>query len=241
MANSTKAKYWTGVLYTENMIDAWQTDIGDILQLPYCYCIHDKDKLSDSVEDRKIHVHIIIAFNNTTTYKNAFNTFDRLSAPGKRAINKCEQIINIKQMYDYLIHDTETCRKKGKHLYDKNERIGGNNFDIGAFEQLSQQDKDDMCKHLYDDIVYHQFTNYYDFTVYVMSTYDASYFSIMKVNSGFFERVIRGLYLRKEQERKAFLENEAEKEKKKKKLVARKCETSSTRQLIENKKKPEVV
>lgn len=219
--SNTKAKYWVGVLYIENMIPSWETDIGDILQLPYCYCIHDKDTLSDHIEDRKTHVHIIIAFNNTTTYKNALNTFDRLSAPGKRAINTCEQVINIKQMYDYLIHNTETCKKKGKHLYDVKERISGNNFDIGSYEQLSQQEKDDMCKHLYDEIVYHQFSNYYDFCVYVMSTYDASYFAILKSNSGFFERVIRGLYLRQEQARKFSQDQALEESKKEKKNAKR--------------------
>lgn len=32
--------------------------------------------------------------------------------------------------YDYLIHDTDKCRKLGKHQYDPSERITGNGFDI---------------------------------------------------------------------------------------------------------------
>lgn len=108
----TKSRYWVGVLYNENMLENWQTEIGDILQLPFCYCIHDRDKLADESEDRKTHIHLIIAFNNTTTYNHAFNIFNMLSAEGKNALNKIESVVSIRSMYDYLIHDTETCRKK---------------------------------------------------------------------------------------------------------------------------------
>ena len=69
---------------------------------------------------------------------------DLLSAEGKKAINKCEAVVGIRNVYDYLIHDTEDCRKKGKEQYDPSERITGNNFDIGAYEQLGTAEKNEM-------------------------------------------------------------------------------------------------
>ena len=63
-------------------------------------------------------MHLIVAFPNTTTYKHALNVMDLLSAEGKKAINKCEAVVGIRNVYDYLIHDTEDCRKKGKEQYD---------------------------------------------------------------------------------------------------------------------------
>ena len=63
---SEKAKYWTCILYPESMVDDWQDKICDILQVPFAYCIHDKDKDGHD-GDRKIHVHVEIAFPNTTT------------------------------------------------------------------------------------------------------------------------------------------------------------------------------
>ena len=153
-----KSKYWVGVLYPENMIDKWQEEIGDILELPFAYCIHDKD--FDDVEDeRKKHVHLIVVFPNTTTYKHAFSVFSRLNASGRVAINCIEQIINIRQKYEYLIHNTDTCKKKGKHLYNIKERITGNNFDIGAFEQLSVAEKDKMLLELANEISQKNFTH----------------------------------------------------------------------------------
>ena len=92
----------------------------------------------------KDHVHLIVAFPNTTTYKHALNVMDLLSAEGKKAINKCEAVVGIRNVYDYLIHDTEDCRKKGKEQYDPSERITGNNFDIGAYEQLGTAEKNEM-------------------------------------------------------------------------------------------------
>ena len=40
-----------------------------------------------------------------------------------------------------LIHDTDTCRKQGKELYPPENRITGNNFDIGAYEQVGIAEK----------------------------------------------------------------------------------------------------
>lgn len=141
----SNARFWTGVLYPENMIEEWETDIGDIVQLPYAYCIHDTDTDSQS-EHRKDHVHIILAFPNTTTYKHAMSVFELLSAPGKNALNTVQRCINIRSAYNYLIHDTETCRKKCKFLYDESCRKTGNNFDIGAYEQLDITIKMKCCE-----------------------------------------------------------------------------------------------
>lgn len=143
MAKIDKARFWTGVLYPENMREDWKEVIGDTLQYPYAYCQHFQDKDSKS-EHRKDHVHLIVAFPNTTTYKHALNVMDLLSAEGKKAINKCEAVVGIRNVYDYLIHDTEDCRKKGKEQYDPSERITGNNFDIGAYEQLGTAEKNEM-------------------------------------------------------------------------------------------------
>ena len=125
----SKAKYWLAVLYPENMRPDWKNEIGDLLGYPYAYCIHDKDKTKDG-EARKTHVHMILALSNTTTENHAMNIFSKLNADGKRALNAIKPAVNIAHAYAYLIHDTETSRKVGKHLYAKSERITGNNFDI---------------------------------------------------------------------------------------------------------------
>ena len=101
-----KAKYWWAVMYPENMVPGWQNDIDEILQLPYAYCIHDQDTDEEN-EERKIHLHLIIAFPNTTTYNHALGVFSELNARGKIAVNECKRVISMRQAYNYLIHDTD--------------------------------------------------------------------------------------------------------------------------------------
>nr|CRY96240.1 hypothetical protein [uncultured prokaryote] len=190
-----KARYWNGVLYPENMVDDWEDVISDKLQVPYAYCIHDKDLNEDGTK-RKTHIHITIVFPNTTTYNHAFDVLNTLSKKDKKALNKIERAINIRYSYNYLIHDTDTCRKKNKYLYDRAERITGNNFDIGSYEQISVTDKNRMTKELCNVIVENGYTNFADFYMYVISNFDEEYFEILRTYSGLFERLTRGMFLK---------------------------------------------
>lgn len=189
-----KNKYWVGVLYPENMIDDWELVIGDVLELPYAYCIHNKDKDKQSA-GRKTHVHLIIVFPNTTTYNHAMEVFNKLSAEGEQAINTCQPVINIRHKYNYLIHDTDTCRKQKKFLYSPDDRVTGNNFDIGIYEQVDMQVKNDMCRELCNIIMKEGFYNFGDFYIYVITNFeDSNYFEILKSYSGLFERLTKSNY-----------------------------------------------
>lgn len=192
---TTKARYWVGVGYPENMRADWQTSIGDVLQLPYEYCIHDKD-VDGAQDSRKTHVHIMVAFPNTTTYKTALSVFQGLSADGKQAFNTVQKVNNVRFMHNYLIHDTEDCRKKHKHLYDKSERISGNNFDIGNYEQLSLDEKKGIRRELAELIYTKGYCNYLDFYMDVVTNYPAEYEDVVCGNSGHFARLTQGMYQR---------------------------------------------
>jgi hypothetical protein len=192
-ARINKARYWWAVLYPENMVPDWESRIGDIVQVPYAYASHTLDKDSKS-EHRKDHVHLILVFGNTTTYKHAMEVFNLLSAPGKKALNTCEACVNIRHCYDYLIHDTETCRKEGKHQYDPDHRVTGNNFDIGAYEALSQAEKAEMSQEIVTLIIGKKITNLADCYIIVMDQFGGDYFQVFQANNAFYERLCRGNY-----------------------------------------------
>lgn len=199
MAN--KARYWEAICYPENMKEDWQISIGDDLQgFPYAYAIHDKDNLADyepkrgEEHQRKTHVHIIIAFTNTTTANHAFEVFSALSAECKQCLSTVRKVSFIRNAYEYLIHNTETAKKQGKYLYDASERITGNNFDIGAYEQITAADRDRIRKELGAHIISEGFTNFLDFYMSVVSNYDDMYLDVVATNSAFFERLTRGGY-----------------------------------------------
>lgn len=158
----SKARFWATVLYPENMIDDWENKIDEILQIPYCYIIHDMDKDIKS-EHRKTHVHLMLVFSNTTTQKHALAVANQLSKEGKKAASTIQAVIGIRNVYDYFIHDTDGSRKAGKELYDASQRITGNGFDIGSYEQLGVAEKNDMCKELCNLIREKRYTNFADF------------------------------------------------------------------------------
>lgn len=192
--NSTsisKARYWVAVCYQENMRPDWRDSIYDLVQVPFAYCEHDKDTDSES-EHRTDHVHIILAFNNTTTYKHAMSVFSTLNAEGRKSVNTCFAVLNIRRMYNYLIHDTADCKKKKKYLYDPSNRITGNGFDIGSYEQLSISEKNEILRDLCNVIIREGFCNFGDFYIYVMNNYaDSNYFDLLKSYSGLLERLTK--------------------------------------------------
>lgn len=192
-----KAKYWVGVCYPENMRPDWKDTIGDILQLPYAYCLHDKDKIDPKAEleeDRKDHVHIITVFGNTTTYNFALQAFNSLSKEGAVCCPSCEAIRNIKNQYEYIIHNTEDSKKKGKYPYPPSERICGNNFDIGAYIQVSADEKTKIVKEIAQICKDLKITNFSDLNDYILDNLDSTYFDVFLTHSGYFERLTRGRY-----------------------------------------------
>lgn len=190
---TTKARYWWAVCYVENMVEGWQDSIGDLVQMPYCYCIHDADA-DDKGEHRKDHVHVILCWPGPTTYKVALSVFQQL---GEKAVNTCKPVLNMRHAYDYLIHDTESCRKAGKHLYGPEERVCGNNFDIGMYVQVSVEEKQEMLKELVGFIIQRGFATINDATVAIAREFPDTYWQVVVGYNGVLERYCRGNYLKK--------------------------------------------
>lgn len=191
MANIVKARYWTVVLYPEDMVQYWERDIDLLLQYPCAYCIHDKDLNNKFSEYRKTHVHFLIAFPNTTTLNHVIKLFQRLSPNCKYA----EAVINIEYMYKYLIHDTENSRKCGKYLYSVEERILVNNFDIGCYIQISSAEKREVWKFLRNFVLNNKICNIVDLEIAIDSftVYGSDILEIViKENHSYFERLCRG-------------------------------------------------
>lgn len=205
-----KCKYWWAICYLENMKENWKDDISDLLQVPYAYCIHDRC-VDENGDPRKVHAHVMIAFPNTTTENHAKSVFKELEAEGQSMLinDKINRVINVRRAYDYLIHDTEDCRKKGKLLYPSSERIIGNNFDIGAYEQLGLEEKMKIRRELSLFLIEKQFSDYTTFYQYVVSNYDSEYENIVVSYQGHFDKLCKGCYHRKEKI-KQYLQKEAE-------------------------------
>lgn len=188
------SKYFTGSLYPENMIDDWENEISNLLQLPCCYCIHNKD-INNDKEGRKVHVHLIIAFRNTTTKNHALNIFNRLSKDGTKCCPFVESVIDIKHIYDYLIHDTDDARKKGKFQYSPDERICINGFDIGLYVQQTLSEKEDLLLEIEQICFQPEFMNFKRLALYVRDHMTKDHMRVLRDYSGYLERITKGNYL----------------------------------------------
>ena len=208
-----KARYWNFVMYPESMVDNWQEDIAEIVQYPYAYCIHDKCMTKDGTP-RKTHVHIIIAFPNTTTYNNVLGIAQKLGV-----CNYVEKTQNIRWMYNYLIHDTEDARKKGKYQYDPQERIIGNDFDIGSFEQISSAERDRILLDIKSMLRSGKFQDFYELDEYIDTVVqDSAYSEVFRTYQSFLFNLMKAKFVHdsrikaeKQAQRKAELKSEIEK------------------------------
>lgn len=193
---SAKARYWWFVFYPEHCDDDWEDSVSDDLQVPLCYIIHDKDKDGHN-GDRKVHGHMIIAFRNTTTYKHALEVAQQVDP----TVKIVKQVFSMRHAYDYLIHDTDDCRKKCKYLYDSKERICKNDFDIGFFEQLSSEEKQELCMNIKDFIIHNMICNFVDLQIAIDTApefcEDSRYFSVMIGYKGYLESLCKGMYLKR--------------------------------------------
>lgn len=199
-ASGHKARYWVGIGYTENMQDDWREEIGDILQLPFAYTVHDKD-VDEKGDPRKTHVHVLIAFPNTTTHKHVKEVLNRLAMDDVEAFPTVEPCVSVRHSYDYLIHDTENSRKKHKHPYDPSERVCGNSFDIGSYEQMGLAEKKDRRSEMMDFVVEHRIPNLNICYRVIRDNFDEESFNIFVDNLSMFDRLCRGNFLQVEAER----------------------------------------
>lgn len=195
-----KTKYWEGVLYPESMRPSWKEDIEDVLQVPFAYAVHDQDVDSNG-KPRKAHVHVMVVWPGNTTRQAVIRAFNALSKPGERCCSTAEMVNNVRHAYDYLIHDTDSCRKKGKVLYPESSRVCGNNFEIGQFEQFSAQTKQDMLWELIGYIVAEGYQTINEFTVVLMAEYPPEYRRVAIEYHSILDRYCRGNYLKAKRER----------------------------------------
>lgn len=171
----TKYRFWVGVCWLESMRPDWEEDIEDLFQgFPASYVIHNKDwDDGEPQQPRKLHVHIMLVYPNTTTYNAARRVFNTLSLPGKECCNKCEPVFGVRNKYNYLIHDTKKCaairardiaagRRLTKYLYSEDDRVHINGFDIGLYEQISTEDKTNIIFNMSFMLEDKVITNYAD-------------------------------------------------------------------------------
>ena len=140
-------------------------------------------------EHRKDHVHLIVAFPNTTTYKHALNVMDLLSAEGKKAINKLmkRSLVSVMSMTTSFTIP-RIAERKAKSSTTRPSVSRATTSTLVRMSSLAQPRRT-KCSWRWDKLSKHGFTNYMDFYEFVVDTYeDMNYIEVMRCYSGHFER-----------------------------------------------------
>lgn len=121
---SITAKTWEITLYPDN--ERHQEIYQDLLLnssvgCSYVGILHDADKTDDG-ELKKAHVHVIVAYPNTTTLGQLQTRFPNLES------NLIEKKDNRKEAIKYLLHITTNARAQNKHIYPKENLFGDANL-----------------------------------------------------------------------------------------------------------------
>lgn len=187
------------------MNPSWRSDVYRVLEgVPFAYCIHDKD-IDSETKDRKVHVHFLVVLPANTTDKYITKVFNEgLSLPGKTAFIQARPALTVRGAYDYLIHKTESAIVSGKYQYPEVDRVCGNNFDIGLFEQVSLEEKKSFRNELVFYIHEQNFTTFRSFMNLGLLHYKDQqelFLEVVASYSGFFTNLIKGNYLYAEQMR----------------------------------------
>ena len=143
--------------------------------------LHDKDLLEDSSgKTKKPHYHIIVCYDNPTTFNNVKSLTDRLNAPIPQPLEQ------IRGYYRYLTHKDNA----DKYQYDEKDIITGGGFNILDYIELSRNEVLNIKKQLQGLIREKNFIEYAEFMDYLMDNDMLMEYDIASSNTYFFDKYI---------------------------------------------------
>ena len=132
------ATWWSGNCYHLEQLNEIisSTDVKC-----FAYILHDKCKQENN-ELKKPHYHFLIQLQ-----RNQRGSWFKQFAAEDMGIVFAKPCSFPKSAFDYLIHNTEACRKEKKFLYDPSERVSTIEDFTG---DTKESEHDELCKDLFD-------------------------------------------------------------------------------------------
>lgn len=164
-APEEKSRYFTFLLYPESCPEDFQRRLEEV-GLPMAISpLHDKDvdtvdKETGEIVYKKPHYHVIYIANNTTTPTGVRKKIQRaFGEDGKKALALVQICDNVRNLYEYLTHDSKSAIEEGKHKYDKADIVHLNNFDVARYDGNSREEKEVFMVQVWDMIGENRFCN----------------------------------------------------------------------------------
>jgi len=150
--HNVKKRAWAIVCYPDSLPIDWKEFLLHTGLEVAISPLHDKDTNPDNTP-KKPHYHIILVYQNPTTYKNVKeNICDYLNCPIPQPLE------SVKGYYRYLTH----LDNPEKYQYNKNEIISLNGFDINDMVNMTLNEISSYLSKITDFIEQLQITEYRD-------------------------------------------------------------------------------
>lgn len=135
-------------VWSEDLKDSYQKKIDDLQS-----AIDGKKKFY-----LKPHYHVIYIAKNPVTANSVRQKIQKLL--GVDALAEVKIIAtSVRNMYDYLTHESVDAIAKKKHVYDKKDILCLNNFDIDRYDELDSADKKELFYNVLDLVLDYGFRN----------------------------------------------------------------------------------
>lgn len=125
-------------------------DLRSQIDLEFAYCYHDCDIYNSSEEGhvqgelKKPHIHALLLFSSPVSLSVIAYHFHTLSV-------QPHSDFDISYRWNYLIHDSEQCRKDKKYQYSKTDRICSN--EEFFLSRCCSRDSSERALKMYDDFL----------------------------------------------------------------------------------------
>lgn len=175
-----KGRNWGFVIYPDSLPSNWEEIITQI-GLPMCISpLHNED-IDPTGEPKKAHYHVIVCYDNTTTYKNVVdNVTSKLN--GTIPI----KLESIKGMYRYHLH----LDNPEKFQYDDRERKFFNGFDNTKINELTKTEVIKIMRELHDFINKNNIIEYYDLLDILLLNEEIELYDVASSHTIFFNTLI---------------------------------------------------
>lgn len=198
MTTKQKARFFTFILYPESMPEDWLMKLETLDISMAISPLHNKDKSKDGGY-KKAHYHVIYIAKNPVTTEAVRNRIKRTL--GNNSISYVEIVDGIRNVYDYLTHESKDAIAKKKYKYKKKNIVLINGFDIDRYVTLDDVEKNEILDLIVELIYRFKIENLYDFWQFYYENKEAydlpnkrDMNSIIKSNTGFLRLNFDGVY-----------------------------------------------
>lgn len=157
MAENTKKRNWTFVLYPESAPSDWMEQIKLSGLLAAVSPLHDKD-VNPTGEPKKAHYHILLVYSGPTTYNAVAKFTASLNATIPQALE------SVRGMYRYFSHKDNP----EKYQYDEHEIQTLNGFNIADLVELTKSEVNELKMNilkLIRDVDIYEYSGLVDFLI----------------------------------------------------------------------------